>query len=51
MATPYVTGIAALCASADATLQGETLRQHLLKTALPLDAERDRVGVGLARFT
>ena len=51
MATPYVAGIAALCASADMTLQGEALRQHLLKTVLPLHAEKDRVGAGLARFT
>ncbi len=50
MAAPYVTGIAALAASADPTLQGEKLRQHLLATALPLDAPGDRVGVGLARF-
>jgi hypothetical protein len=51
MATPYVAGIAALCASADAKLQGEVLRQHLLNTALPLQAQTDRVGAGLARFT
>ena len=51
MATPYVAGIAALYASADAKLYGEALRQHLLNTALPLQAPADRVGVGLARFT
>ena len=51
MATPYVAGIAALCASGDANLQGEALRQHLLNTALPLQAPADRVGAGLARFT
>ena len=51
MATPYVAGIAALCASADANLQGKALRQHLLNTALPLQAPTDRVGAGLARFT
>ena len=51
MATPYVTGIAALCASADPNLQGEVLRQHLLNTVLPLQVPEDRVGVGLARFT
>lgn len=51
MATPYVTGIAALCASADPNLQGEVLQQHLLNTALPLQVPEDRVGVGLARFT
>ncbi len=50
MAAPYVAGIAALAASADPTLQGEKLRQHLLTNALPLDAPPDRVGVGLARF-
>ena len=51
MATPYVAGIAALCASADTKLQGEVLRQHLLNTAFPLQAEKNRVGAGLARFT
>jgi hypothetical protein len=51
MATPYVAGIAALCASADTKLQGEVLRQHLLNTALPIQARKDRVGAGLARFT
>ena len=50
MATPYVAGIAALYASADATLSGEGLRQHLLNTALPLQAPQERVGAGLARF-
>ena len=51
MAAPYVTGIAALYASADAGFRGERLRQHLLNTALPLQAPVDRVGAGLARFT
>ena len=51
MATPYVAGIAALYASADAKFRGEALRQHLLNTALPLQAPADRVGAGLARFT
>ena len=51
MATPYVAGIAALYASTDAKLQGKALRQHLLNTALPLQAPADRVGAGLARFT
>ena len=51
MATPYVAGIAALYASMDAKLQGKVLRQHLLSTALPLQASADRVGAGLARFT
>ncbi len=50
MAAPYVTGIAALYASADANLQGKALRQHLIDTALPLQAPADRVGAGLARF-
>lgn len=50
MAAPYVTGIAALTAAADPTLQGEALRAHLLKNALPLDEPDDRVGAGLARF-
>ncbi len=51
MAAPYVAGIAALYASADAKLQGKKLRQHLIKTALHLQAPADRVGAGLARFT
>ena len=51
MATPYVAGIAALYASVDAKFQGKRLRQHLLNTALPLQAPTDRVGAGLARFT
>ena len=51
MATPYVAGIAALYASADAKFYGEALRRHLLNTALPLQATADRVGAGLARFT
>ena len=51
MAAPYVVGIAALYASADAKLQGKMLRQHLIKTALHLQAPADRVGAGLARFT
>ena len=50
MATPYVAGIAALYASADPTLYGNALREHLLDTALPLQASADRVGAGLARF-
>ena len=51
MATPYVAGIAALYASADAKLKGKALRRHLINTALPLQAPTDRVGAGLARFT
>lgn len=50
MAAPYVAGIAALAACADATLQGEKLRQHLVTHALPLASARERVGAGLARF-
>lgn len=50
MAAPYVTGIAALVAAADPTLQGEKLRQHLLTHALPVAGGSERVGVGLARF-
>ena len=50
MATPYVAGIAALYASADPKLYGEALRRHLLNTALPLQASKERVGAGLARF-
>jgi len=51
MATPYVTGIAALLASAHPGLQGNALRQRLISQALPLGAPLDRVGAGLARFT
>ncbi len=51
MATPYVAGIAALYASAVTTLESAALRQHLLDTALPLQAPAERVGAGLARFT
>ena len=51
MAAPYVAGIAALYASANTNCPGDVLRQHLLNTALPLQAPPDRVGVGLARFT
>lgn len=50
MAAPYVTGIAALCASQNPTLQGETLRRYLLDNAYPLSSPPDRVGAGLARF-
>jgi hypothetical protein len=52
MATPYVTGIAALLASANPGLQGAALRERLLSGALPLPrAPSERVGAGLARFT
>jgi subtilisin family serine protease len=50
MAAPYVTGIAALHAAQDPGLQGRALWDHLVKTALPLDAPPDRVGSGLARY-
>ncbi len=50
MAAPYVTGIAALTACADPTLQGDRLRKHLLTQALPIVTDHDRVGAGLARF-
>jgi subtilisin family serine protease len=50
MAAPYVTGIAALCASHNPTLQGRALWDHLVRTALPLDAPANRAGAGLARF-
>ncbi len=51
MATPYVTGIAALYAAADPSLQGQALRDRLMQTALPLDgAAAGRAGNGLARF-
>lgn len=50
MATPYVTGIAALLAAANPGLQGYGLRQRLISAALPLLGPRDRVGAGLARF-
>ena len=52
MATPYVSGIAALYASQDPRLQGHALWQHLKATALPLEnAPADRVGAGLARVS
>ncbi len=50
MAAPYVTGIAALIASANPGLQGAALRKRILETALPLSAPAERVGAGLARF-
>ena len=51
MAAPYVSGIAALCASANPALQGDALRRHLIENALPIEEPADRVGAGLARFT
>lgn len=50
MAAPYVSGIAALCASANPALQGDALRRHLIENALPIEEPPDRVGAGLARF-
>lgn len=50
MATAYVTGIAALLASANPELQGDALRQRLISRAMPLNAAPNRVGAGLARF-
>jgi len=50
MAAPYVTGIAALAASADPERHGAKLRQWMLDNVLPLDGDPDRVGAGLARF-
>jgi subtilisin family serine protease len=51
MASPYVTGIAALVAAANPQLRGVSLRQYLTSQALHLEFPTDRVGVGLARFT
>ncbi|MBW7883621.1 MAG: S8 family serine peptidase [Caldilineaceae bacterium] len=50
MATPFVTGIAALYAAQNPQCQGQELRKRLVETALPLEAPVDRVGAGLARF-
>jgi subtilisin family serine protease len=50
MATPYVTGIAALYAASDPSLQGEALRSRIIAGALPLEWPADRVGAGLARY-
>jgi subtilisin family serine protease len=50
MATPYVTGIAALLASANPGFHGDALRQRIISSAAPLYAPSDRVGAGLARF-
>lgn len=50
MAAPYVSGIAALYASEHSELRGERLRDHLLATALRIDAETERTGAGLARY-
>lgn len=50
MAAPYVSAIAALYASENPDLRGARLRDHILKTALRLEAASDRVGAGLARY-
>jgi subtilisin family serine protease len=50
MAAPYVTGIAALLASADPSMHGEAIRQRLIDDAMPLSAPPTRVGAGLARY-
>ncbi|RIK37877.1 MAG: peptidase S8 [Chloroflexi bacterium] len=50
MAAPYVTGIAALVAQSDPCMRVLDLRQCLLEQALRIDAPRERVGAGLARF-
>ena len=50
IATPYVTGIAALVASADPDLQRRALGRRLIDDALALDELENRVGAGLARF-
>lgn len=50
MAAPYVTGIAALYASAHVGLVGSQLRQRVIDNVLPLAHPPERVGAGLARF-
>jgi len=51
MATPYVTGIAALYACCGNMLQGDVLAERLRQSALPLPkARKGRAGAGLARF-
>jgi subtilisin family serine protease len=50
MAAPYVTGIAALLAEAHPGLQGEALRERLIRDALSLEAPPERAGAGLARY-
>lgn len=51
MATPYVTGIAALYACCGHVVQGAPLVERLLQSALPIpDAASGRTGAGLARF-
>ena len=51
MATPYVTGIAALYACCGHVVQGAALADRLHQSALPLpDAPQGRTGAGLARF-
>lgn len=50
MATPYVTGIAALVAAANPGLAGTALRRRLIDDARHLPALANRVGAGLARY-
>jgi subtilisin family serine protease len=50
MATPYVTGIAALFASVQPELKGKKLRQLMINKAKSLNFSLDRVGAGLANF-
>lgn len=51
MATPYVTGIAALYLCKQPQLTAKELKAKLIETALPLPTQPpERVGVGLARF-
>ena len=49
MATPYVSGVAALVA-AKTGLEGAALRDHLVEHAAPLPDGIDRVGRGLVRY-
>jgi subtilisin family serine protease len=49
MATPYVSGVAALVA-AKTGLEGTALRDHLVEHAAPLPGGIDRVGRGLVRY-
>ncbi|CAD5990412.1 Subtilisin-like serine protease [Planktothrix tepida] len=51
MATPYVTGIAALYLCDKPQLKAKELKAKLIETAFPLSTQPpERVGVGLARF-
>ena len=50
MATPYVSGVAALIAQ-ESGLRGRALRDKLVALAHPLPYPRERVGSGLVRFS